>query len=162
MDHNHLAWVRFYLENGADPNLNLDLDTYSPLATAAGYASVNVVSLLLKYNATLKGSGALAPAAQHGKLNMVKFLLKKGAFVDENCVTSDPDTDEQDLGGTALHLVKKGRVDILKYLLETGANRNLTDHKGRTPLEKSLEMKDMKLVEALKDAPSKARPKMAT
>ena len=57
------------------------------------------MSLLLKYNATLKGSGALAPAAQHGKLNMVKFLLKKGAFVDENCVTSDLETDEQDLGG---------------------------------------------------------------
>ena len=58
VDHNHLAWVRFCLENGADPNLNLDLDTYSPLATAARYASVNVVFLLLKYNATLKGSGA--------------------------------------------------------------------------------------------------------
>ena len=93
---------------------------------------------------------------------MVKFLLRKVAFVDENCVTSDLDTGEQDREGTALHLVKKGRVDILKYLLESGANRNLTDHKGKTPLEKFLEMKDMKLVEALKDAPSKARPKMAT
>lgn len=56
------------------------------------------------------------------------------------------DTDEQDDGGTALYLVKK---DILKYLL--GANRNLKANKGRTPLEKLLEMKDMKLVEALKD-----------
>ena len=46
---------------------------------------------------------------------MVKFLLRKGAFVDENCVTSDLDTGEQDREGTALHLVKKGRVDILKY-----------------------------------------------
>ncbi len=150
VEQNHLAWVRFCLENGANPNLNLDLDTYSPLATAARYASVKVVSLLLKYNATLEGSGALALAAQHGKLNMVKFLLMKGAFVDENCVTSSLDTDEQDDGGTALHLVKKGRVDILNYLLESGANRNLKDNKGRTPLEKFLEMKDMKLVEALK------------
>ena len=162
VEDSHLAWFRFCLENGADPNLNLDLETYSPLANAARYASVNVVSLLLKYKATLKGSGALALAAQHGKLNMVKFLLKKGAFVDENLVASPLDTDEEDEEGSALHLVKKGRVDILKYLLESGANRNLTDHKGKTPLEKFLEMKDMKLVEALKDAPSKTRPKMAT
>ena len=50
----------------------------------------------------------------------------------------------------------------MKYLLESGANPNLTDHKRRTPLEKFLEIKDMKLVRALKAAPSKARPKRAT
>lgn len=127
---------------------------FSP--TTAQYASVDVVSLLLEYNAILKGSGALALAAQHGKLDMVKFLLKKGAFVDENCVTGSTDRHEQDKEGTALHLVKKSRVDILEYLLESGANRNLTDHKGRTPFEKCLEMKDMKMVQALKDASSKA------
>ena len=54
--YNHLAWVRFCLENGADPNLNLYLDSYSALANAAPYGSVGVVSMLLKYNATLKGS----------------------------------------------------------------------------------------------------------
>lgn len=81
VEHNHLVWVRFCLKNGADPNPNLDLDTYSPLANAARYTSVNVVSLLLKRNATLKGSGVLALAAHHGKLNMVKFLLKKVAQI---------------------------------------------------------------------------------
>lgn len=53
---------------------------------------------------------------------MVMFLLKKGAFVDENCVTNNLDTDEEDDGETALHLVKKGQVDIFKYLLKSGAN----------------------------------------
>lgn len=156
---NYLAWVRFCLENGADPNQSLVMDTYSTLAFAARYASINVVSILLQHNATLKGSSALALAAQRGKLDMVKFLLKEGAFIDENCVLNWFDTPEQDQQGTALHLVKKGRVDILKYLLESGANPSLTDHKGRTPLEKFLEIKDMKLVRALKAAPSKARPK---
>ena len=159
---NYLAWVRFCLENGADPNQSLVMDTYSTLAFAARYASINVVSLLLQHNATLKGSSALALAAQRGKLDMVKFLLKKGAFIDENCNSHWFETPEQDQQGTALHLVKKGRVDILKYLLESGANPNLTDHKRRTPLEKFLEIKDMKLVRALKAAPSKARPKRAT
>lgn len=100
--------------------LNLFSDSYSVLADAAQYGSVNVVSLLLEYNATLKDSGALALAARHGRLDMVKFLLKKGAFVDENCVTGSLDRPKQDKEGTALHLVKKGRVNILKYLLEWG------------------------------------------
>ena len=119
------------------------------------------MSLLLEYNATLKDSGALALAARHGRLDMVKFLLKKGAFVDENCVTGSLDRPKQDKEGTALHLVKKGRMNILKYLLECGANRNLTDQKGRAPFENFLETKDMKLVQALKTS-SKARPKVAS
>lgn len=93
---------------------------------------------------------------------MVKFLQEKGALIDENCDSHWFDTPEQDQQGTALHLVKKGRVDILKCLLESGANPNLTDHKGRTPFEKFLEIKDMKLVRALKAAPRKAQPKRAT
>ena len=161
--YNNTAWVKFCLENGADPNLNLCLlNTYSTLANAARYACIDVVSLLLKHKATLKGSGALALAARRGKLDIVKFLVKKGAIIDENCVVSKFDTPEQDRGGTALHLVKMGRVGILKYLLESGGNPNLKDHKGRTPLEKFLEIKDMKLVGAMKGAPSKARPKRAT
>lgn len=84
------------------------MDTYSPLAHAARYASVNVVSLLLKYDAELNGRGALAVTAQHGKADI------------ENCETSSLETEEQDEHGTALNLVKKGRDDILKYLLERG------------------------------------------
>ena len=57
------------------------MDSYSVLANAAQYASVDVVSMLLEYNATLKGGGAVALAAQIGKLDNVKFLLKKGALL---------------------------------------------------------------------------------
>lgn len=53
--------------------------------------------------------------------------------------------------GTTLHPVKQGRADILKNLLEKGANTTHKDHRGRTPLDKFLETKDMKLVQALKD-----------
>lgn len=160
-EHNNLPWVRFCLENGPDPNLNLLYDTYSPLAIAAERASVKVAALMLKHSARIKGSGALARASQYGKMDMVKFLLMKGGLIDEDCVTSEDDTDEQDDGGTALHLVKRGRVDILKYLLEKGANTTLMDHRGRTPLEKFLEIKDMKLAQALEGLP-RAEPKKPT
>ena len=138
------------------------MNIYSTLAFAARYASINIISLLLQYNATLKRSSALALATQHGKLDMVKFLLKKGVFIDEYCDSHQFDTPEQDQQGTALHLVKKGRVDILKYLLESGTNLNLTDQKRRPPLKKFFEIKDMKLLQALKAAPSKARPNKGT
>ena len=95
----------------------------------------------------------MALASRYGKMDMVKILLIRGALIDEDCVTCHIDTVEQDAGGTVLHLVKRGRVDILKHLLEEGANTTLMDHRGRTPLEKFLEIKDMKLVQALKDTP---------
>lgn len=159
---NYLPWVRFCLENGADPNQSLVMDTYSTLAFAALYASISIVSLLFQHNATLKGSGALALAVQCGKLDIVKFLQEKRALINENCNSHWFNTPEQDQQGTALHLIKKGQVDISKYLLGSKANPNLTEHKGRTSLKKFLEIKDMKLVQALKAAPRKAQPKRAT
>ena len=32
---------------------------------------------------------------------MVKILLRKGALIDEDCMTSEIDTDEKDAGRTA-------------------------------------------------------------
>lgn len=124
--------------------------------------SGKIAALLLKYNARIKGSGALPLASRYGKMDMVKFLLIRGALIDDDCVTCHIGTVEQDAGGTALHLVKRGRVDILKHLLEEGANTTLMDHKGRTPLEKFLSIKDMKLVRALKDTPVAEPKKKAT
>lgn len=123
-----MPWVRFCIENDANPNLSHESTTFSSLATAARHASVKVVSLLLKYGAKIISSGTLALATQKGKLDTVKFLLEKGAFVDENCARFITDFDEQDNEGTALHLFKRGRVDILQYLLESEANRTLTYH----------------------------------
>ena len=52
VNYNYLAWVRFCIENGANLNLNLDLNIYSALAAAATVASVDVASLLFEHNAT--------------------------------------------------------------------------------------------------------------
>lgn len=60
--YNHLAWIRFYVKNGADLNLNFDLDRYNALTNAIRYAFVNIAFLVLKYNTTLKNNGALTLA----------------------------------------------------------------------------------------------------
>ncbi len=62
----------------------------------------------------------MALASRYGKMDMVKFLLIRGALIDEDCVTCHIDTVEQDAGGTALHLVKRGRVDILNETFARG------------------------------------------
>ena len=66
-------------------------------------------------------------------------------MIDEYCMASEIDTGEQDAGRTALHLVKRRRVDILKYMLEKEANATFMDHRGRTPPEKLLGIKDKKI-----------------
>ena len=53
-------------------------------------------------------------------MDMLKFLLKEGAFIDEYCVTSEIDTNQQDHEGTAFCLHNLGRVDIFNGLLEQG------------------------------------------
>lgn len=52
--YNHLAWVRFCLENSANPNLNLYLNSHSVLASAAQYSCVGIVSLLLEIQCNIK------------------------------------------------------------------------------------------------------------
>ena len=59
---------------------------------------------------------------------MVKFVLRKGRLLMKIARQVVLKQTNRMSRGTALHLVKKGRVDILKYLLESGANRNLMDH----------------------------------
>ena len=60
---------------------------------------------------------------------MVKFLLLPEAV------------NEKDKNGyTPLHFaVQSGKLDIVKYLLQNGANKKAKDSKGKTPLDLSTE-----------------------
>lgn len=55
--------------------------------------------------------------------------------------------------GTVLHLLKKDRVHILKYLVTGEWGQTVIhpmDHEEKTPLEKFIELKDMKWKQVLK------------
>ena len=60
------------------------------------------------------------------------MLLKYGADVNEMGVASidDDPEDLEDLEGTALHLIEKGRKDILQILLDHVADVNKKDCMG--------------------------------
>lgn len=56
------------------------------------------------------------------------------------------DDDPVHLEGTALHLIKKGRKDILGILLDHGPDVNLKDRMGKTAMSRMHEKGDKALV----------------
>lgn len=136
---NDIAWARFCLENGADPNLMVG-HSLCALAAAAGMSTVQMAELLLQHGAKMEGSGAIVIAAERGKLAMVEFLLNKGADIDEIVLKnfgSDRATQE---GGSALHkAVTNECEDVVGFLLFKGADVHLLDIRGRTPLMRAKE-----------------------
>ena len=135
VEDDNLDWVRFCLENGANPTIVQAFSAHLILAIAATSASVEITELLIAWGAQIKGSGALTIASRNGRADLVKLLLKNGADVNEMGVASiheDPD----DLEGTALHLIEKGRKDILQILLDHGADVNQKDCTGKTVMSR--------------------------
>lgn len=84
-------------------------------------------------------AGLLQIAAHHQHLDLVRFMLEKGATLD---LIPDREQAAEGVNGCALHKVvagcSAGRIpqpDIVRALLDAGANANLKDEVGRTALE---------------------------
>lgn len=151
--------IRFLLSRGASPVLGNGSDT--PLVVAAKYADPAIIGVLVDAGAPTVGSRALYDAAWLGRADVVRALLDKGAEI--NCIAPDDSTSyqERDAGvGGPLHAVAgtqagKGKLvsesdqfETVRLLLERGADREMQDSKGRTPLAVARE-KDAKAVIAL-------------
>lgn len=86
--------------------------------------------------AKIRGSSALTIASYSGRTDLVKLLLENCSDVKEQGVQGIDDGPEE-LDGTDLHLIEKGRKDILQILLDHGADVNMIDSmggKGKTVL----------------------------
>ena len=70
---------------------------------------------------------SLHDACYEGNLGMVKFLV-----VMDNTIINEKDT----YGDTPLHAASSfNKIDIVKYLIESGANRTIKNNKGKTFLD---------------------------
>lgn len=128
-----VAEVRSFLQRGADENTGRD-DGRTPFMAAAldfGWPEAEEMLRLFLPDALVDrqdedGFTVLMLACKTESLALVQFLVEE-AEVDKN-VQSIKD------GSTALHTaVAANRVEIVRYLLEAGANRTLVNREGKTP-----------------------------
>ena len=123
--------VRALLAKGANPNINAM--GLTPFLVAAGVGA-----------GTRGGTGLAAAASAGGPVNMelMDLLLQHGADVNAQVtgtltysmrVSRAPSANE---GMTALHVAAQaGKTDLVRYLLQKGADTDITDASGRKPID---------------------------
>jgi len=132
---NHIEVARVLIQNGADVNIQDNIQDNPYLyAAAAGY--LEILQMTLAAGADLKrynrfGGTALIPACERGHVEVVKELLKTKIDIDH----------VNRLGWTCLLeaiLLSDGgprHQEIVRLLVEAGANVNRADSNGVTPLQ---------------------------
>ena len=87
-------------------------------------------------------------AIREGDLEFLKVLIKRGLQINEAL--------DFEAGHTALHrTVWHGEIDIVKYLLEQGADREVRNRFGERPIDEAIQLKADKLYPLLAKPPAK-------
>jgi hypothetical protein len=149
---NRLDVARALIEAGADVNAK-DKINDSPYLYAGARGHLEILKLTLANGADLKstnryGGTALIPAAERGHVETVKTLIDAGIDVDH----------VNRLGWTALLeaiILGTGgerHTDIVRLLVKAGADVNLADGEGVSPLAHARKRGYDEIVELLTDA----------
>jgi len=139
---------RYLLSAGADPNVRRREKQACPLAHAAWSNNLALVKLLLEAGASLSQPkpGGLLPitsAVLRRNMGMLDLLLKAGADANQR------EVDERI--PLMVAAVRRGEAEIIRRLLEAGANPNFEeDATGKTAMDVAEEMKRQELVDVIK------------
>lgn len=144
--------ARALIAAGADVNAKDNIED-SPYLYAAAEGRLAILRMTLTAGANLRsvnryGGTGLIPAAHHGHPDIVRELLKTSIDVDH----------VNRLGWTALLetvILSDGgpiHTEILKLLIEAGANVDLADREGVTPLAHAEKRGFREMVSLLKEA----------
>lgn len=153
---NNYELSKLLIENNADINLQDDIQN-NPFLYAGAEGYLDILKLLVEKGADTKitnryGGVALIPAAEHGHVETVKYLLEN----------TDIEVDHvNNLAWTALLEAiilgtgSEDHIKVVKLLLEHGADPNLADGKGVTPLKHAREKSYKEIEKLLIDAGAK-------
>ena len=137
-DRNDTAMVKLFLEHGADINIASDKIDNTPIMIASVKGYTDIVQLLIEKSnpdmTILNGYGgtALIPACERGHVDVVKLLLEK-TNVKVNHVNKPGWTAM--LEAIVFSDGGKSQQEIVRLLLAHGADKNISDKNGITPLE---------------------------
>eukprot|EP00435_Cladocopium_sp_Y103_P032252 s631_g8.t1 len=161
----HLDVVRCLLDYGVDKDQAQE-NGATPLFIASERAHIDTIRLLLEVGANMNqprntGATPLHTAAEGGHLEVVRLLIEAGAEKDLGKVRNNPKghrTRDQrthaakkpESGSTPLHsAAQAGHVDIVRFLLEAGANKDQTKDRGATPLHVAASQGHLEVVRLL-------------
>lgn len=143
----HVAAVKTLLEMGSDINAQIETNRNTALTLACFQGRHEVVQLLLEKKANVEhraktGLTPLMEAASGGYVEVGRVLLDYGADVNAPPVPSSRDT--------ALTIASdKGHVDFVELLLQRGAQADVKNKKGNSPLWLSANGGHLEVVELL-------------
>lgn len=126
---------QYLLEKGANINQKLE-DNKTLLMFAAQANNPDLIQLLIDKGCDVNafddfGSTALINACGHGNFESVKALIKNSAKLNPGLCKRETCTNS---GHTPLHAASFWYPEIVEYLLEKGADVNVKNLEGETPL----------------------------
>ena len=133
--------TQFLLDEGADPNRRCLAHTGSGhyLRQSVKSSSLEITKTLLQHGARTQVSGAIQEAAKLGRVDVLDLLLNYGADVNETLPADVGflihDKRHQQASESPLHIaVLHDQIHSVRWLLAHGADPNITDAQGRTPV----------------------------
>ncbi|XP_066946832.1 putative ankyrin repeat protein RF_0381 [Macrobrachium rosenbergii] len=144
----HLDTVKLLLDNGADPKYD------GTLRAAAENGNLELVKLLLDAGAEItydeQAGYPLHLAASKGHIDVVALLVERGGDVNRRLT----ENAWMDLvigssfygkGWTVMHVIARFGYPYVKELLDLGAEINVKDASGNTPLQVAVVFKKLKM-----------------
>lgn len=122
--------------------INDSLEGKTPLIIAVGNSYIDTAKILIENGADVnsvdfEGWSALSYAVNNGDIEIAKLLLENKVKIKDELLIAIKSP------------IVESRINIMKLLIENGANINYTDENGFNPLNIAIESGDMELTKFL-------------